>query len=244
VPPSRFRRRLGSFRRWLLPRAGLRWDRAAGVETEARAEPRDLTVEDGSVEEGFSYVPTPPRLARAVLDCLDIPLPLFTFVDMGSGRGRMLLMASERPFRRVIGVEFAAELHNAAVENIRRFPKVRRRCQDVRSIHGDAAEFTFPMDPLVLYFDNPFSETVMGAVLQHLAASHELRRRPIVVVYQQLAVENPRHSTDNLGLLDRQRFLIASPARLALFDRIALRRYLVRVYRSSETMDLVAGSPK
>ncbi len=42
----------------------------------------------------------------------------FTFIDLGSGKGRVLLMASEYPFQKIIGVEFMPELHRAAQKNI------------------------------------------------------------------------------------------------------------------------------
>ena len=42
----------------------------------------------------------------------------FTFVDLGSGKGRVLLLAALRPFRRVIGVEISASLHTRAQANV------------------------------------------------------------------------------------------------------------------------------
>jgi len=45
----------------------------------------------------------------------------FTFIDLGSGKGRVLLMASDYPFKRIIGVEFMPELHRAAQENVREY---------------------------------------------------------------------------------------------------------------------------
>jgi hypothetical protein len=228
-------------RRYLLPLIPSRseaWDRAAGVQTVEVAEPSTLTVEAGSAEEGFTYAATSPRLARAWLDALEIPLPLFTLVDLGSGRGRVLLLASERPFRRVLGVEFAAELHASALDNIRRFPPERMRCTDVSSIYGDAASFAFPLDPLVIYFNNPFSEQVMTGVLENLAGSYAREPRPIVVVYQQLVVEYPGQSTNNLALLDQQPFLTGRTLRFSILDRVLLQPFLVRIYTSPEASQL------
>jgi hypothetical protein len=49
----------------------------------------------------------------------------FTFIDLGSGKGRALLMASAYPFKRIIGVEFMPELHRVAQENIRKYTEHR-----------------------------------------------------------------------------------------------------------------------
>jgi hypothetical protein len=46
---------------------------------------------------------------RETLAALPIAYDKFAFVDCGSGKGRTLLIASEFPFKFIIGVEFAAE---------------------------------------------------------------------------------------------------------------------------------------
>ena len=219
------------------------WDRAAGVATEQAGYPRDLTVPQGSAEDGHAYLPTPPRLLRVWLDLLQEPLlPSATFIDMGSGRGRVLLIAAERPFGRVMGVEFTSELHESALDNLRRFPKERMRCSDVTPTLGDAAAFALPTSPLVLYFDNPFNETVMEQVIANLQASYEQHPRPIVAVYQQLIEEYPAHRTDNLRLLDRASFLEGHTLRYRLRDRPFLSPFIVRIYVSPEARGWVAST--
>jgi hypothetical protein len=49
----------------------------------------------------------------------------FTFIDLGSGKGRVLLMAAAYGFKRIIGVEFMPELHRVAEENIRKYTEHR-----------------------------------------------------------------------------------------------------------------------
>ena len=226
----------------MRPPEGQAWDRAAGVATEQAGYPRELTVPQGSAADGHAYLPTPPRLLNVWLDLLHEPLlPSATFIDMGSGRGRVLLIASERPFGRVLGVEFTSELHESALDNIHRFPTDRMRCRDVTSVLGDAAAFSFPTDALVLYFDNPFNEKIMSTVVANLAASYEQQPRPIVLVYQQLVHEYPGHRTDNLALLDRTSFLEGQTLRYRLRDRPFLSPFIVRIYVSTEAQGWVAA---
>lgn len=234
------RRRVRTLLLPLWPREGITWDRRAGVSTEPFAELDELTIAAGAAGTGHPYVPTPPRLAAAWLDVLPAELvAASTLVDMGSGRGRVLLMGAEKPFRRVIGVEFAAELHAAAEANISSFPAHRLRCDDVRSQLGDAAEFAFPPGPLVIYFDNPFAEPVMRQVLANLEASYEQEPRPIVAVYQQVIHEGDATRTDNLGMLDDQPFLSGRTLRFRLRDRPFLRSFVVRIHRTPEVATLV-----
>ncbi|MBZ5489392.1 MAG: class I SAM-dependent methyltransferase [Acidobacteriia bacterium] len=82
------------------------------------------------------YFATEPWLFRQIMQALAlsiqqsaisqgnvVPAALqdFTFIDLGSGKGRALLMAAQYGFKRIIGVEFMPELHRVAQENIRKY---------------------------------------------------------------------------------------------------------------------------
>jgi hypothetical protein len=137
-----------------------------------------------------SYVYGAVRVANAHAALRDLPVggagsrdySNYTFVDMGSGKGRMLFVAAEYPFRRVIGVEFSNVLHEEAVANIRRYRHRKQRCADIESVHADAAEFEFPDENLVIYMFNPFGPEVMGRMLANLERSIERHPRPVLVV--------------------------------------------------------------
>jgi len=47
------------------------------------------------------------------MQAMPIDLSKFTFIDLGAGKGRALLMASDYLFQKIIGVEFMPELHHA-----------------------------------------------------------------------------------------------------------------------------------
>jgi hypothetical protein len=135
------------------------------------------------------YQPTDPVLFREMMAALPIDFPDFTFVDMGSGKGRTLLMASEYPFRRIVGVEIVAELHQAADENIRVYKSSTQRCRQIASVCADAREFTLPQEPLVLYLFNPLPEEGLLRVLKNLEASLRKQPRPVYVLYHNPLLE-------------------------------------------------------
>jgi len=64
------------------------------------------------------YFATEPWLFRQIMQALPVDFSQFTFVDLGCGKGRVLLMASDYPFQGIIGVEFMPELVSAAQKNI------------------------------------------------------------------------------------------------------------------------------
>ena len=168
-----------------------RFDRKLGVDTGGRLEPLELTVPSGDASAGITYLGTQPRLARWWLSALPPDHGRFTFVDMGSGKGRVLLFAVQVGFSRSVGVEFAEELHSTAVANAE---AARGHGFSIEPVLGDAASFEFPLGPLVVHFNNPFSEKTMERVLANLSASYERESRPLVVVYQQMRDEQPRAS--------------------------------------------------
>jgi hypothetical protein len=114
-------------------------------------------------------------------------LKAFTFIDLGAGKGRALLMASDYPFARIMGVEFMPELCRAAEENIVSYSASsndRQKCERMEMICLDACDFAFPIEPLVIYLFNPFSEPVFVKVLENLRRSIEQAPREIYVAYR------------------------------------------------------------
>ena len=142
-----------------------------------------LTITSANARHGIFYDPTHPKLLFEVLSALDIPYERYAFIDLGSGKGRALLVASEFPFRKVLGVEFARELHETACENIRRYRSRSQKTRNVRSILGDAIEFEFPASPFVLFLSNPFRPEVLVSVLRRLQAALATRPGDVIVVY-------------------------------------------------------------
>jgi SAM-dependent methyltransferase len=142
-----------------------------------------------------SYIYGAVRVANAHAALRDLPLgnthdggapggdySRYTFIDMGSGKGRMLFVAAEYPFRKVMGVEFSNALHDDAMANLKRYKYPGRRCADIAPVHADAREFEFPNDNLVIYMFNPFGPEVMESMLANLEMSLERNPRHAIVV--------------------------------------------------------------
>jgi len=136
------------------------------------------------------YQPTDPALFQEMMASLPIAFEQFTFVDLGSGKGRTLLMASDYPFRKIVGVELLAELHSAAQENIRAYHSPTQRCTQIEALSGDACEFAFPDAPLVLYLFNPLPEPALRRTVQNLEQSLQQSPRPIWIVYHNPAMSS------------------------------------------------------
>jgi SAM-dependent methyltransferase len=130
-----------------------------------------------------AYYGISPSLLTEVIGSLDLEWERFTFVDLGSGKGRALLVASRFPFSKIVGVEFIPELSAAAADNIVKFSPSWRRCREIEAINGDATEFAYPSGPMVLYLYNPFLGPVLKKCLKQLTRSIEKEPREIYLIY-------------------------------------------------------------
>ncbi|HET8824346.1 MAG TPA: class I SAM-dependent methyltransferase, partial [Terriglobales bacterium] len=130
-----------------------------------------------------SYQPIESPLFQEILNSLGIDYRQFTFIDIGSGKGRPLLMASEYPFKRIIGVEFLPELNAIAEANIRKFPDGRKKCKQIEARLADATDFQFPSEPIVVFMFHPLTESGFRRVIANLVTSARQNPRPIWLVY-------------------------------------------------------------
>jgi SAM-dependent methyltransferase len=139
---------------------------------------------------GYRYQPSDPALFHASIRGLKIDYRQFEFIDLGSGKGRTLLMASEYPFQRIVGVEAVPALHRVAVENIRRYKDETQKCLALESICQDARDFQFPPARLVVFLFNPLPEAGLRAVMGNLRASLRMHPRQLYVVYHNPLLEH------------------------------------------------------
>jgi hypothetical protein len=124
---------------------------------------------------GWSLLPRILRVREVSVDD--------TFVDYGSGMGRILYQAAMRyPFQRVIGVEVSEDLNRIARSNVER-NRPRLRCQDVEIVTADAREWDPPPGVTVAFFHNPFTGAVFEAVLDKLFACVNASGRPLRIIY-------------------------------------------------------------
>ena len=120
---------------------------------------------------------------RLPLDSLGADFSGFTFVDLGCGKGKPLLVAATYPFRRLAGVDISPACVAVARRNVARCRPERIDPARVELLVGDAQDFVFPQEPLVVYLYNPFPGAVLARVVANLEASLRERPRPCAVIY-------------------------------------------------------------
>jgi len=142
----------------------------------------DLTRTGEHQENGTALVSTSiDFLAQLIEDferLIGKPLPKDLFVDFGSGKGAAVIHAKKLGFKKSIGVEFAKELHECAVNNIEALGLI-----DVESLYEDATNYKLPNDISLIYFFNPFDEVVMQKVMQNIMSQKSEFKNDVYIIY-------------------------------------------------------------
>jgi len=201
-------------------RADRAYDRQHGVDTASWVRVHELDTASANVEHAVRYEPSSVSEFELLMAKLQVDHSDFTFVDYGSGKGRVLMLAAAYPFKRIVGVEFAKSLHEISQTNIATLGDGAGR---IETVHADATEFDPPSEPLVLYFFHPFGVPALEQVLSRVLVSLEREPRAAYVVLTgppdfAEAVEARgfrRVDVDELGWLTRGVFVAPTNGRVA-----------------------------
>ena len=164
----------GEIREQLIPhhiakrRARQEFDERYNVQTAARLPVADMQASDDAREQALRYEPIPEQYVRNSLHALPIDPADFKFIDIGAGKGKVMFIAAEHPFQRVIGVEMDPYLADCNRQNRRTYSNPQQRCNDLDLVQCDARDFKLPDGPCVLFFYFPFHAPMLKQVLSNL----------------------------------------------------------------------------
>ena len=152
------------------------FDQAHQVDTSGLVRGED--IDSGSLSDLYitAYYGISPSSLRQALELLPEPADTYTFVDLGCGKGRALLVAAELKFTRLLGVEISPDLARVAQANTAREPRIEVK-------QGDAATFAFPDEPLVIFLYHPFLPPVLRKVLRNLQQTRARSNHPTFLMY-------------------------------------------------------------
>jgi hypothetical protein len=185
------------------------FDRAFGTQTGGRL---DVPVsKDDADETRWGYAAINEDFFREIMRAIPMPLDPYTFVDVGSGKGAAVLLASELPFRRLMGVELTAELVDAAKQNTASFQRATGSTLDPDWICEDFFRWEMPREPQLFFFNNPFPADLTVRALRTVERSHAEHPRPILLVLRKA----PKAASDYL-----RPSTLWKPLRLAPYWRV------------------------
>lgn len=199
------------------------FDRRHGTDTCQAVHRRDFDIEAELAEHATNYAATPDRTFVRFLTQQELVYSDYTFVDLGCGKGRTLLLASQYPFKRIVGIEVDPAIHAICLANIATYfanSKIPRPPTDALCM--SAGDFDFPEGDIFLYLFNPFDDYIMMQVAQRLRKAIESDSRCIRIVYYHPNNVVPLLSLPNIKLISEEIFRCRSSlnnlGRLATYE--------------------------
>ncbi len=139
---------------------------------------------NAQVSELTAYYGVAPSILHGLLDIWlqrTVPQPRgaqpdierTVFLDIGAGKGRAMLLASQFPFLRVEGVELNADLARIANDNISLWNNdlQANALSPLLLHHADATTHPLPSEPTLAFLFHPFELPILRRFLRHIETS-------------------------------------------------------------------------
>jgi hypothetical protein len=141
-----------------------------------------------------AYYGVAPSILRTLIDLWRETIPphpihSYTFVDIGAGKGRAMLVASELPFHQVIGIELNPEMADIAQRNLDLWladhaaDATAPRLAPIRLYEQDALTFDLPRNPTLAFLFHPFEAPVLKLLLRRIEAQFARRPGTLDILY-------------------------------------------------------------
>ncbi|HET9745661.1 MAG TPA: class I SAM-dependent methyltransferase [Chitinophagaceae bacterium] len=148
----------------------------------------DLTIAEGDRTKSSAYEALNYYILENLLDNFRRLFPNEkNLVDVGSGKGRIMVVAAHYGFTRITGIDFAKELCEAARSNVN---KIKERFPGTTfTIHcKDVVNYDINAEDKVFFLFNPFNKDIMEKFSERIDQSLRQHPRCIYVMYA-----NPLH---------------------------------------------------
>ncbi|HZS57108.1 MAG TPA: class I SAM-dependent methyltransferase [Bryobacteraceae bacterium] len=194
------KKRIGDCYRWLID---VKFDLLNGVDTSGYIVAEKLGLDRSAHE----YIACAEHTILSAFALLPIDFGEFALIDLGCGKGRVLIVAAKRfSFRQIIGVEISEQLVQIARHNVRNFG-------NVSVVTCDAAHYDVPGEPCVVFLANPFEADILSAVISKLEQRSKYSSCPFYVLY---VVPQFQELLDKAPFLQR----LPSPAFCAVYASV------------------------
>lgn len=141
-----------------------------------------------------AYYAVAPSILRALVQRWRATVPphpihSYTFLDIGCGKGRALLIASELGFRQVIGVELNPRMAAIARANALHWQQSHAADSTAPAIapidvvEQDALDYAFPGTPTLVFLFHPFEAPVLKALIRRIETQFAKRPGTLDILY-------------------------------------------------------------
>jgi SAM-dependent methyltransferase len=165
-----------------------------GVDTSGLVPAKHLVTGHANDEHVTAYYGVAPSILHTLIDqwretIPPHPISSYTFIDIGAGKGRGLLVASEYRFRKVIGIELNPDMTAIARHNVAHWIGTHEadftapRLAPIEVLEQDALDFDFPATPTLLFLFHPFEAPVLKQLLRRIETQFAKRPGTLDLLY-------------------------------------------------------------
>ena len=144
-------------------------DRQHGTETSGLVDADQLQPDAALASELNPYMGSQPSIVRRAMQTLG-ETNGYTFIDIGCGKGRALIVATEFDFDAIVGYDISAELVHIANQNAAVMAQRYPERAPIRALKANVSELSLPAGKLVVFLYNPFGTPLIAALLKTLEA--------------------------------------------------------------------------
>ena len=160
----------------------IRGSRKYGSNTLIPVELKHLTITHGDIKNSSRYEAVSFYMVEQLLSAFRKISVETSIVDLGCGKGRMMMVAAHFGFKNITGIDFAKEMCQQAMANM---TKTEKNFLDItwRVINQDVEEYNIAPGDSVFFMFNPFEAPVLKNFLTKLNVSCQQFPRSTYFIY-------------------------------------------------------------
>ena len=185
-----------------------------GTDTARRIPRNEIATNSENLVHCVNYGASKELPFRALMRRLKLPKD-GVFVDLGSGKGRALMLAAKYGFQKVIGIEFSGALCATARENVRKFLLKCPARSRIEIIESDVTKYQLSDEETVFFMLDPFNAPVLTEMMKNIRASVERKPRPIWLIY---SVPREQHIIDQAGIFTQNELHVVVGAEFRVYS--------------------------
>jgi len=171
------------------------FDKMYHVKTSGIIPLSQLKIDSKFVSKYHQYEAVKVRHFKTLMKQLKFP-DESVFVDIGSGMGRVILLASLFSFQRIVGIEISSELCDIAKKNWANYQNKTHNNTQVEIYNLDVLEYSFKDDENIFFLFNPFKKVIIESFLKKIEASLKKKPRQAWILYHKPDYSSPIDNSD------------------------------------------------
>lgn len=157
------------------------FDKRYQLDTRSEVAIDDLDISQEDKQHADKYKPTRARYFRKIMEKVDLPRD-GVFVDVGCGKGRILLLAAEQGFNQVVGLEISPALCQIAERNVETFKEARPKTGSIKVVCTNILDYQMDGSETVFFLYSPFGCSVTEQFLEMIRQSLKDHPRDLCLI--------------------------------------------------------------